>query len=76
MNEFDVLAVNLFAFLNEWYFVFAKNSELPRTRYNRYPSHLRQYLLATSVPVTWPPQPPFYIDPLPILDQIVQERIP
>lgn len=34
-GEFDILAVNLFAFQDEWRFVFAKNSELPRSTYKK-----------------------------------------
>lgn len=75
VGDFDVLAVNIFAFMNEWQFLFAKNSDLPRSTYSKYSPYQRQYLLATSVPVTWPPTHPFYTDPLPLLEQIIQERI-
>ncbi|MXX52847.1 MAG: helix-turn-helix transcriptional regulator, partial [Dehalococcoidia bacterium] len=36
VGEFDVLAVNCFAFEQEWNFVFGRNSDLPRSRYRGY----------------------------------------
>ncbi len=74
VGEFDILAVNLFAFENKWRFVFAKNKDLPRSRYRRYTPQQQRQLLATLVPVTWPPQPPFYPDVSPILEDLVRER--
>lgn len=62
-GEFDILAVNLFAFENKWRFIFAKNTDLPRSRFKRYTEEQRSQLLASLVPVTWPPQPPFREDP-------------
>ena len=46
-GEFDILAVNLFAFEGQWRFVFAKNADLPRSTY-------RKYLSVTSL-VAIPP---------------------
>ena len=37
-NEFDVLAVNVFAFDEKWRFVFAKNSDLPFSKYKATPN--------------------------------------
>ena len=68
---FDILAVNLFAFGNEWRFAFAKNSDLPGSRYPRYTEYQRQHLLATMVDVSWPPQPPFRADLFELLDEMV-----
>lgn len=73
-GEFDLLAVNLFAFEQKWRFVFAKNSDLPRSKWKGYKARQRKYLLATLVEVSWPPNPPFYEDPFPLLDEIVRER--
>lgn len=70
VGQFDLLAVNLFAFENEWRFLFARNSDLPRSRYKKYTKTQRQYLLATLIPVTWPPQPPFRDEPFTLLDQM------
>lgn len=52
VGEFDVLAVNCFAFEQEWNFVFAKNSDLPRSTYRKYPERVRGQLLASLVSVT------------------------
>jgi hypothetical protein len=74
VGGFDLLAVNLFEFEQKWRFAFAKNSDLPRTRSSRYTPEQRQYLLATSVRITWPLQPPFYEEPFAVLDKIVAQR--
>ncbi len=74
VGEFDVLAVNVYPFKNEWRFVFAKNRDLPRTSWRGYTSEQRQYLLATMVKVTWPPTPPFYKDLFELLDELIFER--
>ncbi len=74
VGEFDVLAVNVFPFLHRWQFVFAKNQDLPRTSWRGYTPDQRQYLLATTVHVTWPPEPPFHADLFTVLDELVQER--
>ena len=60
VGGFDLLAVNLFEFGQEWRFAFAKNSDLPRTTSSKYTPEQRKFLLATSVRITWPLQPPFY----------------
>ncbi|HJP91494.1 MAG TPA: hypothetical protein VJ875_06035 [Pyrinomonadaceae bacterium] len=73
-GEFDLLAVNCFAFENKWRFVFAKNSELPRSKYAKYTSKQRESLLASLIPISWPPEPPFHAAPYPLLDQILAER--
>jgi len=71
IGEFDLLAVNLFAFENKWRFIFAKNSDLPRTRFKRYTATQRKYLLATLIDVTWPPQPPFRDEPFGLLYEML-----
>ena len=70
---FDILAVNLFAFGDEWRFSFAKNSDLPGSRYSRYTEYQRQHLLATMVDVSWPPQPPFRADLFELLDEMISQ---
>ncbi|MBO9345007.1 MAG: restriction endonuclease, partial [Chloroflexi bacterium] len=67
VGGFDLLAVNLFEFGQEWRFAFAKNSDLPRTTSSKYTPEQREFLLATSVRITWPLQPPFYEDPFTVL---------
>lgn len=71
---FDLVAVNLFEFGQVWRFAFAKNTDLPRTRSTKYKSKQRQYLLATSVKVTWPLQRPFRDEPFSLLDEMVRQK--
>ncbi|MCI0561569.1 MAG: hypothetical protein MN733_24030, partial [Nitrososphaera sp.] len=74
VGQFDLLAVNLFSFEDEWRFAFVRNVDLPRSRYHRYTPEQRQYLLATLVTVTWPVQPPFEAEPFRLMDEIVFEK--
>ncbi|HUT51905.1 MAG TPA: helix-turn-helix transcriptional regulator [bacterium] len=73
-GEFDLLAVNLFAFEEKWRFVFARNQDLPRSGFKKYSLNQRKWLLATLVTVTWPPAPPFYEDPFVVLDLMARGR--
>lgn len=70
-GEFDILAVNVFAFEEKWRFVFAKNSDLPRSTFKKYSELQRSKLLASLVTVTWPPQPPFRDEPYSLLDELI-----
>ena len=74
VGEFDVLAVNCFAFEQQWKFVFAKNSDLPRSTYRKYPAEVRDQLLASLVAVSWPPEPPFTSSLVEVLDQLIVDR--
>lgn len=74
INEFDLLAVNLFAFENEWRFVFVKNNVLPRTKHKKYTPEQQKLLLKGSVNVSWPPELPFTDEPFQLLDEIIEER--
>jgi len=74
VGEFDLLAVNLFEFDQEWRFAFAKNKDLPRSRFSKYTPQQRNYLLATLVEVTWPLNPPFRAEPFRLLDEIALEK--
>lgn len=58
-NQFDLLAINCFAFGGRWRFAFALNSELPANTYRRYTEYQRSQLLPTMIRVDWPLQPPF-----------------
>lgn len=71
-GEFDLLAVNLFAFRKKWDFAFAKNLDLPRTTYGKYTPQQRKHLLATLMEITWPLQNPFQSDPFPLLNEIAE----
>ena len=74
VGQFDLLAVNLFAFREQWDFAFIRNRDLPRSRYRRYTPEQRQYLLATLVAVTWPVQTPFESEPFGLIDEIAREK--
>lgn len=74
-GEFDLLAINCFAFGDEWRFAFCKNSDLPRSKYKKYTDVQRSLLLASLVPVTWPPKPPFRTEPFSLLDELRAARI-
>lgn len=71
---FDMVAVNLFAFRNQWEFGFALNRDLPRSRHKYYTKEQQQYLLATSMEISLPLRSPFVDDPLILLDQLVNEK--
>lgn len=73
VGEFDLLAVNVFAFENNWRFIFAKNSDLPRSRYRKYTEGQRKELLASLVTVSWPPELPFADEPFSLLDGLLSE---
>lgn len=73
-GEFDVLAVNIYAFENKWRFVYALNRDLPRSSYKKYTPIQQQALLATMVPVTWPPSGIFTSDIFSLLDRLIEEK--
>jgi len=74
VGEFDVLAVSLFAFERKWAFAFARNEDLPRSTWAKYTAEQRQYLLKSSMTITWPLQPPYYDDLFTVLDLILRQR--
>lgn len=61
-GEFDILAVNCFAFGSTWRFAFALNSELATSTHRKYPTEQRDQLIASLQTVSWPPEPPFTTD--------------
>lgn len=70
-NEFHILAVSVFAFENKWRFVFAKNSDLPSSKYTGYTEYQRSHLLATLVTVHWPPVHPFHEEPFTLMNEML-----
>lgn len=70
-REFDILAVNIFAFEEKWRFVFAKNSCLPTSAYAKYTEYQKRHLLATLVTVHWPPRHPFYEEPFSLMNEML-----
>ena len=73
-GEFDLLAVNCFAFGEKWRFSFIKNSDLPISSYKKYSEEQRKRLIASLVTVTWPPKFPFTDNLFEVLDELVLER--
>ena len=67
-GDFDILAVNLFEFLHEWQFIFARNEDLETSSYHTYTSHQQEHLIKSLQRVTWPPAPPFHEDIVPLLE--------
>lgn len=74
VGGFDLVAVNLFHFGQQWRFGFARNEDLPHSRSKKYTPEQREYLLATSVKIAWPLGPPFEPEPFHLLDQIVSNK--
>jgi len=74
VGGFDIVAVNLFAFRHQWQFGFALNTDLPRSRHKGYTLEQQQYLLATSMQISFPLQSPFVSDPFILLDRLVSEK--
>lgn len=72
-GEFDLLAVNCFAFGEKWRFAFAKNKDLPTSTFRKYTTEQQNQLIASLVPVTWPPTPPFTDNPFKLLDELISE---
>ena len=72
-GEFDILAINLFAFEDEWRFAFAKNKDLPGNTYRKYTKAQRALLLPSLISVSWPPEPPFRDEPFSLLDELLSE---
>ena len=74
VGDFDLLAVNLFDFEKKWRFAFARNTDIPRSRYKKYTPEQRQHLLATLINIAWPLESPFSPEPFHLLDEIVEEK--
>jgi hypothetical protein len=79
VGEFDLLAVSLFGFYEDWTFAWAKNEDLPRVSGIRgasknYTEKQRAALLATSMPMADPPVGPYRMEPWSLLDELVEER--
>lgn len=73
-GDFDVLAVNCFAFKDEWRWLFAKNADLPCSRYRKYSPEQRRQLIASFVTVAWPSQAPFSEDIFDVLEDLIRSR--
>jgi hypothetical protein len=76
VDEFDLLAVNLFEFGKEWRFAFAKNEDLPRTPYSGYDEEVRKHLLKGTMEIQLPfeEDSPFEKEPWELLEETVRGR--
>jgi transcriptional regulator with XRE-family HTH domain len=73
-GDFDIVAVNLFAFRGKWEFGFALNRDLPASEYSKYPEALRKNLIKSIIPISMPFNDPFVSDISILLDRLHQER--
>lgn len=73
-GEFDLLAVNCFAFGEQWRFAFALNSELPENTYSKYTAYQRKHLLPSLITVEWALRPPFTDNLFALLDKLIQQK--
>jgi hypothetical protein len=73
-GDFDIVAVNLFAFTGKWDFGFALNADLPRSISKKYTTEQQNYLLASSMKISWPLKHPYIADPYILLDRLVAEN--
>ena len=73
VGEFDIVAVSLFAFGEQWRFAFAKNSDLPHpsSRSRNIAVADREYLIKTLIDISWPLKAPFTTDVYSLLDSMV-----
>ena len=74
VGGFDVLAVCLHAFGNQWRYAFALNEDLPRTTWHKYTPGQQGYLLKSAMKISWPLEPPYVSDLFTILDRVVGAR--
>jgi len=68
-GEFMVLATPIHPFTGNWDFAFRLNSTLDRTPSKKYDEADRQYLLKTTVTITWPLEEPWTRDLFGLLDE-------
>ena len=73
-GDFDLLAVNCFAFGETWRFAFVKNVDLPASNFRGYSELQKRQLIASLVLVTWPPKPPFTDNPFKLLDELIAKK--
>jgi hypothetical protein len=67
-GEFDILAVPLQPFTGKWSYAYRLNASLPRTTWRGYKDEDKPFLLATTVPITWPLGPDWTTDLFGMLD--------
>jgi hypothetical protein len=73
-GEFDIVAVNLFAFRGKWEYGFALNRDLAKSTYKNYTPEQQKYLIATLQAVTLPLAPPYESDIFVLMDKLAKEK--
>jgi hypothetical protein len=71
IGEFDIIAVNLFAFEEKWRFAFALNRDLPRSQFKKYTKLQQRELLSSLMPISLPLKRPYVSNPCVLLDRII-----
>lgn len=73
VGEFDIVAVSLYAFGNQWRFAFAKNSDLPHpsARSRNILDENKKYLIKTLIDISWPLKKPFTTDVFSLMDDML-----
>jgi len=76
VGEFDILAVGIFEFGNEWNFVFAKNEDLPKTTYHSYSEAAQERLIKGMHSIEYPlSEDSIYTDDIwTLVEETVAER--
>jgi len=73
-GEFDILAVNMFAFHGKWEYAFARNKDLPHSTSKKYTESQQEQLISSLIRITYPVQPPFVLNPFVLLEEIEKEK--
>jgi len=73
-GEFDIVAVNLFAFRGKWEYGFALNRDLGKSKHKSYTAEQQKFLLATLQTVSLPILPPYESDIFVLLNRLAQEK--
>jgi hypothetical protein len=73
-GDFDIVAVNLFAFRGKWEYGFALNRDLEKTRHKKYTAAQQKHLIATLQTVTLPLARPYESDIFVLLDKLAKKR--
>lgn len=73
-GDFDILAVNLFAFFGKWEYAFALNRDLPHSTSKKYTESQQEQLISSLIPISYPVQRPFVSNPIVLLEEIWKEK--
>lgn len=78
-GDFDILAINLFAFTGNWDYAFVLNKDLPhatvgRSKRNFIAEDDLKYLIKSSIKITYPLQEPFVSNPFILMKRLLQEN--